>query len=561
MSRTRQILLNSRERNDSGIPAVRRNLNAAVKRGIDIFIAIAGLTLLAPAFALIAWWVRRDSPGPIFFKGRRSGKGGKAFHILKFRTMYETVESYQGSRVTGLDDPRITPFGRELRDTKLNELPQLWNVLKGEMSLVGPRPEDPEITRTWPEDVAAEIFSVRPGITSPASVLYRDEETQLHGPQVMDTYLQAILPSKLRLDQLYVRHHSLLLDFDTLLWTFIVLLPRVGAIAPPEEQLFLGPLAKLIYRHFRWLLIDWLVTLAAIGATGIFWRSFGPLNVGVSRAVSIALGFAVLYSLVGALTGVNRIAWSQAHMMDIMDLVLPVGLATAIAVLANYFWVGEPSLPMPLVLMAAVLSFIGYVAVRYRIRLIRELAERWLRARGTAMKTLERVLIIGSGDSGQFMAWWLNSGRNQGLFHIVGYVDDDLYKQDTRIRGVNVLGRREDIPNLVVKYDVGIILFAIHNIPDSERDGLLQICQSTAARVYALPDILASLKRVANGLEENETAGEVESIENIPADDLASWLDELETRAESGDLAGIQQQIHRMREKMIRIEGEPEIRG
>jgi lipopolysaccharide/colanic/teichoic acid biosynthesis glycosyltransferase len=117
----------------------------------------------------------------------------------------------------------------------MNELPQLWNVLVGDMSLVGPRPEDPEIAKGWDPDVRAEVLSVRPGVTSPASVLYRNEETLLQTDQVMSTYLDSILPSKLRLDQLYVRHHSFWLDLDILLWTFLVLLPRLGGYTPPKR--------------------------------------------------------------------------------------------------------------------------------------------------------------------------------------------------------------------------------------------------------------------------------------------------------------------------------------
>ena len=95
---------------------------------------------------------------------------------MKFRTMYEEQRSYSGPSVTAQDDDRITPLGHWLRDTKINELPQLWNVLKREMSLVGPRPEDAKIAETWEANEADEILSVRPGITSPASILYHDEE-------------------------------------------------------------------------------------------------------------------------------------------------------------------------------------------------------------------------------------------------------------------------------------------------------------------------------------------------------------------------------------------------
>ena len=92
-------------------------------------------------------------PGPVYYRGPRVGRGGREFLILKYRTMYERPESYSGPPLTAQDDPRVTPIGRWLRRTKLNELPQLWNVLKGEMSIVGPRPEDPAIVKTWPRAI------------------------------------------------------------------------------------------------------------------------------------------------------------------------------------------------------------------------------------------------------------------------------------------------------------------------------------------------------------------------------------------------------------------------
>jgi lipopolysaccharide/colanic/teichoic acid biosynthesis glycosyltransferase len=198
--------------------SLRAWMGKAVKRGFDIVLSGLGLLILSPIFLLIAILIKRDSPGPVFYRGRRAGQYGKEFTILKFRSMYERPESYQGEKITAQDDPRITPVGKWLRQAKLNELPQLWNVLKGEMSLVGPRPEDPEIVATWPEELRKEVLSVRPGITSPASVMFRDEEQQLgngavmvgQSPTIMDKYLGEILPSKLRLDQIYV--HSLPLD-------------------------------------------------------------------------------------------------------------------------------------------------------------------------------------------------------------------------------------------------------------------------------------------------------------------------------------------------------------
>lgn len=223
--------------------------------------------MLAPIFGLLAIAIKRDSTGPVFYRGPRLGMGGKPFGILKFRTMREEAASYQGPRVTAEGDPRITPLGKWLRDTKFNELPQLWNVFVGEMSLVGPRPEDPELAEGWPREVRAEVLSVRPGITSPASVLFRDEEKMLSGQLLMETYLGDITPSKLRLDQLYVRHRSFLLDLDVLLWTFlVVLVPSLRDKKPPEEYLFWGPISRLGRKYVNWFIMDTFTTLAAFCA-------------------------------------------------------------------------------------------------------------------------------------------------------------------------------------------------------------------------------------------------------------------------------------------------------
>ncbi|HEX2698233.1 MAG TPA: sugar transferase, partial [Anaerolineales bacterium] len=221
--------------------SLRISLNAIFKRCLDILASILGLILLSPLFLMIAIMLKRESPGPVFFRGPRLGKNGRVFQILKFRTMYERPESYRGSRLTAKGDPRITPLGHWLRDTKLNELPQLWNVLCNEMSFVGPRPEDPEIAATWPQDARREILSIRPGITSPASVLYHDEESLLPTEDLMASYFKSILPNKLRLDRLYVRNHSFIADLDIILWTLAVLIPRMAKQRIPEGFLFAGP--------------------------------------------------------------------------------------------------------------------------------------------------------------------------------------------------------------------------------------------------------------------------------------------------------------------------------
>jgi len=139
-------------------PNHRRWFSLALKRGFDIVVSALALVLISPILGFIALAIRHDSPGPVIYRGPRTGRGGKTFKIYKFRTMYENPQSYSGPQVTAHDDPRVTPFGHWLRDTKINELPQLLNVLKGDMSLVGPRPEDPTITQSWPRKVKEEVL-------------------------------------------------------------------------------------------------------------------------------------------------------------------------------------------------------------------------------------------------------------------------------------------------------------------------------------------------------------------------------------------------------------------
>lgn len=215
------------------------------KRAMDILGAALGLLLLWPLFLAVALIIKRDSPGPVFFRGPRMGRDGRVFQILKFRTMRECAESYAGPKITAEGDGRITPLGKWLRNSKLNELPQLWSVLVGEMSLVGPRPEDPEFAGQWPEDARREILSVRPGITSPASISYHDEEKQLSTDNLIGDYLEKIAPDKIRLNRLYVRHHNLMTDLDAIFWTLIVLVPRVSIQPKSEGQLFGGPFTRL----------------------------------------------------------------------------------------------------------------------------------------------------------------------------------------------------------------------------------------------------------------------------------------------------------------------------
>lgn len=183
------------------------------KRLFDLLFTIPGFLLLAPFMLIIAIWIRLDSKGPVFFRQERVGQSGKPFRILKFRTMCIDAEA-KGRQITVGNDPRITKSGTFLRKYKLDELPQLLNVIKGEMSLVGPRPEVPRYVAMYPEDTRQIVLSVPPGITDFASIEYKDENDILGSAVDPDkAYIEEILPAKLGYYLRYVQTRSLKLDF------------------------------------------------------------------------------------------------------------------------------------------------------------------------------------------------------------------------------------------------------------------------------------------------------------------------------------------------------------
>jgi lipopolysaccharide/colanic/teichoic acid biosynthesis glycosyltransferase len=210
------------------------------KRLIDVVGAGLGLVIVVPILALAAVAIRLASPGPVFYRARRAGVGGRPFTMYKLRTMHRRPGQF-GGPITGVDDPRVFPLGRLLRSTKIDELPQLVNVLRGEMSLIGPRPEDPELVARYYAPLHRETLAVRPGLTSPGS-LYHDT----HGDRVLAVgdpearYVEWLLPVKLALDLTYVRRASLTYDLALVWRTLVTITGRLSGRRvfpePPEMR-------------------------------------------------------------------------------------------------------------------------------------------------------------------------------------------------------------------------------------------------------------------------------------------------------------------------------------
>ncbi len=179
-------------------------MKAGLKRAVDVLGAVSGLLLLALPMLLAAVWIKLDSPGPVFFRQQRVGRGGALFRIHKLRTMVAAGDVAGGPLTVGAD-PRITRAGAWLRRSKLDELPQLIDVLRGAMSLVGPRPEVPQYVALYPAAVRDKVLSVRPGLTDLASIAFRRESELLaRAADPQRAYVEQVLPEKLRLAERYV---------------------------------------------------------------------------------------------------------------------------------------------------------------------------------------------------------------------------------------------------------------------------------------------------------------------------------------------------------------------
>jgi lipopolysaccharide/colanic/teichoic acid biosynthesis glycosyltransferase len=194
----------------------------ALKRALDLTVAIPLLILLTPVILLVAAAIKLESRGPAFHRCKRVGRGGRELWMIKFRKMHDGAG---GPALAAAQDERFTRLGPFLARTKLDEVPQLWNVVKGEMSLVGPRPEDPSFVEVH-RDAYGEILRVAPGITGLSQLAFARESEILDPDDRVGDYMRRILPQKIGMDGLYARRRSLLMDAQILWWTAAAVLVR-----------------------------------------------------------------------------------------------------------------------------------------------------------------------------------------------------------------------------------------------------------------------------------------------------------------------------------------------
>jgi len=460
-----------------------------MKRAVDILIAFIGLLLIWPLLLAVAILVRLDSPGPIFFRQVRVGQGLRPFYIYKIRTMVEHASS-SGRLLTVGGDERITRVGRLLRRYKIDELPQLMNVLKGDMSLVGPRPEVPRYVEMFRSQFSR-ILKIRPGLTDLASLKYVDEAAILsRSPHPEEEYKNTILPEKIRLAELYVRQTSLLFDLAIIIQTALCLIkvplivcdiPELRAILMKERGISRSAMKNLILRWRRPFIVGLDVGIIILANYLAFWLRFD----GTVPRVVLDGFFKTLPWLIGIRSiaffvfRLNEGLWRYTSVWDFQNIIIGVFTST----LVFYGWVhwgmAYVEYPGSIYVIDGILLVCLLTGVRLSSRLLRE---------KVMYRQRRKVLVIGAGDSGERIVREMKSHGSYN-YQPIGFIDDDAELLNKRIHGVKVLGSARDLPRILVEKKPQEVVLALRNAKPTMVRKIISVLEPFKLSIKTVPGI------------------------------------------------------------------------
>jgi FlaA1/EpsC-like NDP-sugar epimerase/lipopolysaccharide/colanic/teichoic acid biosynthesis glycosyltransferase len=449
-----------------------------MKRTLDLVASALGLLVLWPLFLVIAALIKAEDGGPVMFRQQRIGRNLKAFFILKFRSMVVDAAE-KGPAITVRGDERVTRVGRMLRTAKLDELPQLWNVLRGDMSLVGARPEVPRYVDLFRAEYT-EILRIRPGITDPASIRYRDENELLDRAEDAEReYVERILPEKLRLSRNYARNAS------------------VGW----DVQLVFATLASLFYpARTVERVVDWLTPLrfwvgfaiqvgallaADILALMIRFDSHVPPTELVTflRVLPVVLLAQVLWLHAFKLF---HSVWRYAGVRDLRNITFAIVAAQFTWWFAAKWILHVTSHSRGVAAIDALLAIAFLSGIRIARRLHRELKPGGM--------PLKRVLLVGDEDPMARLARELME-RSGSDCEVVGMVNGDPRRRGVRIHGVPVLGTKNELDEILRRTEPDEVLVAMPDASEEAREDLLRQCRALGRHARLAPDLAQLLLR------------------------------------------------------------------
>ena len=458
------------------------------KRLIDALGACFGLVVCAPLFVVIACLIKIDSHGPVLFQQIRMGRGFREFRLYKFRTMVPDASGKAKSLTIG-EDPRITRVGRMLRRFKLDELPQLVNVLKGDMSLVGPRPEVPYYVEKFRDDYQ-DVLRVRPGLTDLASLKYIDEQVILgKSAHPEDEYTNKILPEKIRLAKLYIEHASFVFDLAVMAQTLLQLLGLRSVILKVtdrdnhDEVAFLegSMVFQFLSKYRRPIIVTFDLGLIILSNYLAFWLRFdGQIPPETAELFLETLPWIiVIRGMTFVIFRLNEGLWRYVSIWDLKKIIGGVVAGTVIFYGFLTYGFHVPGYPRSIYFIDSILLVAFLCGIRLAVRLFRE--------RKILRKT-KRVLIIGAGDAGENIVREMQT-HSTSSYTPIGFVDDDPSKVGKRIHGIKVLGTRQDLSRILQVHNPEEVLVAL---PGTHSVVLREITAALApfnVRIKTLPNL------------------------------------------------------------------------
>ena len=441
-------------------------LGEAAKHAIDFVLVLIGVTILLPVFVAIAVLIKLDSPGPVFFRQRRAGRNGTFFRIYKFRTMVDGAYM-MGSRLTTKRDPRITRVGQYLRWTKLDELPQLFNVLRGEMSLIGPRPEDPHFVEFY-TPLQQNVLRARPGIVGPSQILGRDEAED-YPDGLRDTeryYVERILPEKLGRDLDYVRTGTFWGDIWLLLhglWATVFGAFRLEYIWRRRRRLALmaADLVLCIAAYVVALLIrfDWGMPEAAWP-----WQALALTAVVMPPALAYF----------GAYQGIL----SYFGLWDLLQLAKGV-TGGAVALAAFTYLTGMQQHPRSVFVIDWAVMFLALTGLRYVLR-------SWARGRVRARSGRRKAIVVGAGTGGEHLLRAL-TGDPAAEYDVTACIDESAERWGSRIHGVKVLGGAAELRLALSANGAQVVFVCLSDIDLPTAREIAAVCSDVGVDCRLLP--------------------------------------------------------------------------
>jgi len=436
-----------------------------MKRLFDTAVSLLALTVCSPLFFVISLWIKFSSPGPVFSAQKRIGKNLKPFNIYKFRTVEVNIP-LNGFLINPVDDQRVTKVGKFLRKTKINELPQIWNVLKGDMSLVGPKPELERYVNRYREDYE-EILKIKPGIIDMSSLTYGNEEEVLGNKKDPDEYyIHVLLPEKIKHAKEYLRKESLLFDLRLVFLTVFKLIYPHDSILKIINALTLSRRSVVIGIQ--------LIIFVAANYAAFLIRFDGNID---PHYLSLFLKYFLLLLLIRAIYlfvfSLDKGLWRYVGINDLVNIAAAISLGSLTFFIIVRFLLGDTAYPRSIYAIDWFLNvfFLGGVRV---FRRIHDMG-------GNKETPSKKVLVMGAGNAAEMFLRDIEHSPFY-LHKVIGLIDDDPMKKGLKIRNVPIHGSRKDLMTIVEREQPDEFLIAI---PAASKTQLEEIVKDL--RQYGLP--------------------------------------------------------------------------